>query len=347
MWAHKLPRKDIAILLIVFVFDEVQHLREVQTLDPSLADHLQLALKSRLKVLCALIFDFDRSKKLTRKSENLPSAICIDYIEETSSCLPPHYRGCSYKFWLAVRDQLPPRLTATRLDSPLCLLSRSNSNERHHDAPQTDDCCCGWTFDSIPSGVLNFFGHSAQSFARHFHARQWVISFAEVELAFKARELMNTVFRRLGMEKVSLQKKMTIFREALYLTLRLSFFLTHQMNTHTTIMLPEDQLSAQAEGHRQQLLVIILEAAVSIYHVFWASRREGQTDAKSIHQLISDFSLWKENSPEVENTRRSLVRVLVGLHFRRRNLITGVCFDDYMKSLTIRWAAVEVQASMA
>ena len=92
--AHKMPRKDLAILSIILAFDEFQYFREFQILDPSLVDHLLIALKSRLKVFYAQCFNFDPSKKLARKPKILNIAIVIDYIQETSSCLSPHYRGC-------------------------------------------------------------------------------------------------------------------------------------------------------------------------------------------------------------------------------------------------------------
>ena len=165
--AHKSPMKIEAITLMVFVLDEVKGLKKMPELDPSISEHLQLALQSRLKVLCAQIFHSGSAKALSLQSTYPHVPILVDYIEGLSSCLPPHYSGCSSGLWAHLRDDVLPHLTAINMDSPSCLLRRPNSIERHHDAPQTDDCYCGWMVDSIPSGVLAFFGNSTESFARH------------------------------------------------------------------------------------------------------------------------------------------------------------------------------------
>jgi hypothetical protein len=329
--AHKSPSRIEAIILMIYVFDELRGLKEMPTLDPSIAEHLQLALKSRLKVLCAPIFHSDDSKALRWKLAYPVVTVNIDYIKELSSFLPPHYSGCSSFLWADLRDEVLPHLTAINMDSSSCLLRRPNSIERHHDAPQTDNCCCGWTVDSIPSSVLAFFSYSTESFARHFFARR--------QSRFNARELMNTVFGPPSKTNVSLRKKIAIFREALYWTLRKTFHMSRILNLHPTVVLPENQLAAQAKGHRQMLLVIILEEAVAINHDFWISRgpnkEEDKTeDTKSTHKLIFDFMEWKENSPsKFKETSYKLFMRLIDLHFLRWKLVTGMSFDDYLTSL--------------
>jgi hypothetical protein len=98
---------------------------------------------------------------------------------------------------------------------------------------------------------------------------------------------------------------------------------TFATNLHPTVVLPENQLAAQAKGHRQMLLVIILEEAVAINHDFWISRgpnkEEDKTeDTKSTHKLIFDFMEWKENSPsKFKETSYKLFMRLIDLHFLR------------------------------
>ena len=64
--AHRSRYKDRAIMVVVLTFCEIKRLMETETIDPAVAEHLQLALKDRLKIFCSRIFGFDESKEVTR-----------------------------------------------------------------------------------------------------------------------------------------------------------------------------------------------------------------------------------------------------------------------------------------
>ena len=169
--AHMSPHKHRAVMIVVLTYYEIKRLMESETSDRAVADHLLLALKDRLKIFCSRIFDFDESKDFTRDREHILAAKMVDYMPELSSCLPPHYRGRSWGSDLLLKYDIPLDSSAVLLELPSCLLRRSDSSECCYDNAQTDNCCCGWAFDSAPSGLLSFFGHSANSFARYVHSK--------------------------------------------------------------------------------------------------------------------------------------------------------------------------------
>jgi hypothetical protein len=344
--AHKFLNKnfpkDFAITVMVFVFDEVKGLKEMPTLDASIAEHLQLALKSRLKVLLSRVFDSGGTKAPGWKSTDNLLLGLIDYIEEISSVLPPQYSGCSIGWWAHLRGEVLPHIAAINMDSSSCLLRRPNIIKRYHNDPQMDDCCCGWMTDSIPSGVLAFFAYSAESFARQLHAKEWVKG-----SSFKARELMNTVFERPSITNANLRKKIAIFREALYWTLDKCFKYSSKLYLHPTVMLPEDKLVDLARTQRQVLLVIILEEAAAINHDFWISRgldeeEDITCDTERTHKIICDFEDWESNSPpKFDETGFELFMRLINCDFKRWNIVTGMSPDDYSILLEQKLADLE------
>ena len=150
---------------------EIKRLMETEILDPAGAEHLQLALKDRLKIFCSQIFGSDESKEVTGNRGYILAARMVDSVPELSSCLPPHYRGRSWGSDLLLEYDMPLDPSVVHLELPSCLLRRSESSECYYDNAQTDSCCCGWTFDSAPLGLINFFGHSATSFGRYVHSK--------------------------------------------------------------------------------------------------------------------------------------------------------------------------------
>jgi hypothetical protein len=318
--AHKFLKKDFpenfAIIVMVFVFDKVKGLKEMPTLDASIAEHLQLALQSSLKVLLSRVFHSGGTKALRWKSTDSVLLELIDNIEELSPYLPPQYGDRSTGRWAPLRGEVLPHIAAINTDSSSCLLRRPNSIERYHDDLQMDDCGCGWMTDSIPSGVLAFFAYSTTSFARQLHAREWV-----KRLSFKAHELMKTVFERPSITNAKLRKKIAIFREALYWTLEKSFKYSSKLNLHPTVMLPEDQCVVLARIQHQVLIVIILEEAAAINHDYGISRGldEGEditNDTERTHKIICDFEDWESNFPsKFDKARSKLLIRLANLPF--------------------------------
>ena len=327
--AHIIPQDSSHALFIGLVIDEVCCLRETQTLNPSLVDHLLLILKTRLATFCARTF-FDRPKKLKSKSPNELLARYINFIKGATSCLPTHYRGCSRLIWLNIRFSPWTDFASTRPDSLLGLPSHPNSNEHYRDAPQTDNCCCGWKSESIPPGVRKFFDHSTHSFALYLHTGLPAYSLSWEE-AFEPCKSMNMISRQLSMENVSLQKKMAIFREAMYFALWFSFHCEKQLNLYSTVNVPEDQLEEPVDVHRPLLLVIILDLAVLIYRDFWTWRGEEHMNTRGVYQLILDFSSWMEDFTGVRDALGAMR--LVKLYWLKRYLVLGVGVTDYITSL--------------
>jgi hypothetical protein len=280
-------KRDL-IKILILIFDEVQRLGSTQRLDAALADQLQLAIKSRLQVLCTSVFDFHPPKKPRKKLKNMWLAQMIDYNKETSCCIPPHYRDSSYAYalWLEVEGAALQHLDPNSLDSTSCLVSRSNSTDRHHD---TNRCCCGWISDTIPAGILNWFGFSSKKFLRYFHS--------ESVIRFKTTVFMNTMSGSWYLDNVSLLHKMTIFYQSFRICLR--FAIEHSQKFHdlTTTTLLQDQLLAQAGFHRELLFSAVLVNAGKIMHAFITSRGEGDTDTKEVIKALSEFNKWGKNKP--------------------------------------------------
>ena len=213
--AHMSPHKDRAVMSVVLTFYEIKRLMETEVIDLAVAEHLQLALKGRLKIFCSRIFDFDESKEVTRDIGQILAARMVDSVPELSSCLPPHYRGRSWGSDLLLEYDKPLDSSTVPQELPSCLLRRSDSSECCYDNAQTDSCCCGWTFDSVPSGLLSFFGHSTKSFARDVHSKPWEAGLDRVGIPFDLYQAMKPVFRALCIDDLSLPRTMSIYEQAL------------------------------------------------------------------------------------------------------------------------------------
>lgn len=319
---HRVTDRITAVMAVVLTFDEINFLRATQKVDHLMADHLQLALQYRLTVFCARIFDFDESKEVMWDERKASVMMMVDCVPELSSCLPPQYRGCSRSYELFIKYATPLRSPITPPDLPSCLLRRSDSSEDCYDCATINNCCCGWTFDSTPSGLLSFFGHSARSFARYVHAEPPEISLGKVKVLFDARQAMITVFGEPWMDNSSLHNRKAIFWATMSFLLQHSF---HTMNysinsinsmmasnINTTRKIPEDRLDRLADNLRQQVFARFLRSAVTMYHSFWneereeREEREGKTDAETTGELLRRFGLWAEKKKttwETDQTR--------------------------------------------
>jgi hypothetical protein len=204
--AHKPGRpKRLVIFGIVNLLIEVPRLRRSKELDSSSADHLEDILRSRLKILCAIVFhpdQFDANKN----PEIFQLGMLIAH-REGLSYLPPGDWGRSGLPLENRRNVMSPHSTATRQNISSCLLSRPESSEQGPNASQTDGCCCGLVFDNIRTYLLIFFRHSLGSFMRCVHGRPGPT---------------NWVFRQLEM-KEDLPQNMAILRQALLLTWDMPF----------------------------------------------------------------------------------------------------------------------------
>lgn len=343
-------QKDSALVVTALVFGENQYLRNM-TPEYALADHIESALRSRLKVLCAQLFDWSPSQKSVRKLKNLELAQNISFAG-ASSFLPPHYRGC------LVHDRLTSRVgvllssDTTLWESLPCLLNRCNSNKSGDDALQRDHCCCGWMFDSLPSGLLSFFGQSARSFADFLHANDGFINFAGESPNFEVRDLVSKFFGPLDLEEKNRPKETTIwilklktalFQQALRRSLLRSFLVIHNLNKFTTITLSEGQLMVQAEGYRQVVLLYTLLTAVYIFGSFWS--KEHWNGTKSVEEVVDIFDAWSMDAPAVQEGHSYLGKKLYRLDFLRRRLATGVSLDDYNNSFQWDQGAKETRAA--
>ena len=317
--AHRSPHKSQAVMVVVIVFYGIKRLREMDTFDPAVTDHLQLALQDRLKIFCSRIFDFDASKRIMCDEEKLLAAM-VGSVPELSSCLPPRYRHCL----LSLDRPTIPYIIAfgypeTRLDFTSCLLRRSDGSKYCYDNTKTDSCCCGWTFDSIPLGFLGLFGHSASSFARYVHFGPREMSLGEVKVPWDPCQAINTVFGGPQIDDLSLRKRMMIFRAIMTFWLRHLFrlidFSIENLDIHLTRKIgeiPEDQLDHLANNYRQRTFAHILRSAVIMYQDFWNSKREGETDAEDTVDLMFRFGLWlkeKRNSSEIEDFNRGFAEI--------------------------------------
>ncbi len=312
---HQHPHKAAAISFVGLVYDEVKHLTEMETLNISAVNHLQLALQNLLKVFCLRIFDFDKSKKVKLFKElNLPDEndrfcveMTLDGVPELSGCLPPHYHGGSRTWNMKKQHFLLVHALATPSDLPACLLRRSDSSESNYDNLQTNDCCCGWTFDSTPPSFLSFFGHSASSFARYVHSGPQRISLDNLEVSFDTRQAMNTVFGGPEIDESSLGKRTSIFGGAVSLWLGMSFWvikrLRKDVDIEATVKIPEGTVDHLTNNIRPHVFAYILMSAVTTCHDFLDSERKGETNSKGFASLseqlyvmvsldkVSDFAI--------------------------------------------------------
>ena len=295
---HKSPRKGRAVMIIAFTIDEIKHLAQRQKLNPSVVDHLQLALQNRLKVFCHRFFDFDGSKKIddSREWDALKVAMMVERVHGLSWCLPPRYHGCSPSLWdtrlLNFLTELPP---VTPLDLPACLLRRFDSSVYCYDNSDIGVCRCGWTFDSIPCGFLEFFGYSARSFARFIHSGPQE----------NTRQTLNAVLRGPWTEDIGLRKVMVVFRVILSFWLRQTFRVINQVIGHSEIDITT--IDHMAKNFRPQVLAHILRSTVSMYHDFWKSEEEANID---IYKTYINILWWAWGTDGTEDFRSSLVEIL-------------------------------------
>jgi hypothetical protein len=292
---QSLDKRDL-ILFLLLIFDEVQRLGSTQRLDAALADQLQLAIKSRLQVFCTSIFDFHPPKKPRKKLKDFWLAQMIDYNKGTSGCIPPHYRDSSYAYaiWLDVKVAALRHLDPNSLDSTSCLVSHSNSTDRHQD---TNRCCCGWISDAIPTSILNWFGFSPKTFLRCFHSESVILCGTLAFTSEDAHRIINTMSRSWHLDNVGLLHKMTIFYKCFQTCLGFAIKQSQEFHDLTATTLSQDQLLAQAGGHRALLFYFVLEKAGEIMHAFYSSRGVGYTDTKGIKKALSEFNEWKSSQP--------------------------------------------------
>ena len=344
---YKSAQKGLALIWTVLILDEVQYLRGSEILEPEplLAESTIPALESRLKVLCTQIFDFDPPEKPTRELKNQDLAMFLDHQTTASSFLPSHYHSPQSSIIYiirTVRNELPPPGTTVQWDSPPCLLSRANGNTSGYDTLQMDHCgdicCCGWMFDSLPSGLLSFFDLSAKSFAHHFHAKEWTVDFAGEKPAFEAHHIMHVMFDSTDVEQmilqkemaiVNLRKKMSIFRQACKVSLQ-HFFIGIRIlkQLSTTMKLSEAQIKVQVEDYRQIMLFYILKTAVLIYYAYFKANGKSETGAESVQDLVAEFIYWQDISPEVKEHTKFLLKLMCKLHLLRLDLVAGMSRND-------------------
>ena len=292
---HEYRNKYVAAFIVVLVFDEFQHLTEIEESDPSAVEHVQLALKNRLKVFCSQIYHSDyykanSFKKVNRSKNNVLRllAMHVNCVPGLSFCLPPYYRK-------EMPNAFPHCYPFTNLDLPACLLRRSDSSGYQYGNGQTNSCCCGWAFDSTPSGFLGLFDHSAESFARYFHSEPQKIRIEGVEIDFDARQAIEMVFGGSGTDNLSLWKKMLVFRGTLSDLLERLFLaidgVTEKLEVEVETTIPEDRLDRMAGNCRPQLFTHILRWAVSEYHEFCDSIKKDDTDTEKTFEILHRFSL--------------------------------------------------------
>lgn len=314
---HSSSQPKWAVFLLALIYEELVILNPEQ-MDSSLLQHLLIAVSSRLTIFSNRLLDLDRSKK----SKFTPHGGLADfYYVLQESRLYPRSKDFYDRVALASRNMVTPQLDAKRLHSASCLLGRSDRNECHPDVTHPDGCCCGWTFDSIPSGVLAIFDQCSESLARHFHAKRWTIRFAERTSDVDISALMKEVFEQRDMEKSTLQKKQVIFREALYLSLQVAFRCLTLITSILPITTTEEQLDFRAYENSQLLLGTVLQKAVFLYRRFWESRDKDYPDARGIDELILDFCSWGKFRPEKDTVAFELREILIK---RRRFLVSMV-----------------------
>ena len=84
-----------------------------------------------------------------------------------------------------------------------------------------------------------------------------------------------------------------------------------------------EQLDRLAHKYRQQVFSLILRSAVTMYHDFWISAREGETHAESCDQLLLQFVSWKENR-EMGSEIVDFTKALGNIHFKRIGASLGL-----------------------
>ena len=307
---HKSPHKDRAVMVVAFLLDKVNHLMRTETLNPSVVDHLQLALQNRLKVFCHRFFDFDGSKKIsnTRGWNTLCAAMMVDHVQGLSWCLPPRYHGCSSTVFKVILDCIPVSPPATPKELPSCLLRRFDGSVYCYDYEEIDTCCCGWTFDSTPSDSLKFFGYSAQSFARFIHS----------EPQEDTRQALNIVFRGPWTGDTSLRNRMVVFGETLsfwhwHSSISMKYVI-EELQSYAITEKVEAKLDCQAKSFRSRDFAYILRSAVSMYHELWNSEGEGKAVIEVANKEYWKFAAcaFGKKTGKAADNRFSLVRIQEG-----------------------------------
>lgn len=294
--------KESAVIAGVLAFDEIKHLTKMEMPDTSAVDHVQLALKARLKVLCSRIFDFDSST--IKKEYSVGLMKTINPVSELSFCLPP---ACRDYADFPREPFLPLHLPATPLDLSSCLLRRSDSSDDYCNDRQTDSCCCGWAFDSTPNGFLFWLGHSDRTFARYFHSGPRKTSLGDEDSAFDTSQAINAIFGGPWGDDSSLFFTMAIFGSILScLLLRLCEvidFVEKELKTDPERADVKGRLDRNAGLPRPQFFAHLLRSAVDIYHGFCDSDRESETDDKSPDKVwirVYDWVLKRQHSESHE-----------------------------------------------
>ena len=289
---HRRTDKFEAVMVCVTIFDEIKHHQfehrqmSMEILDSSARDHVQLLLKSRLKVFCSRVYDFDESKlnlsKIDKSEAKIKVAMMIARMPELSSCLPRRYQDTIW-YWDAEFRRLLSIKKPSTAQLPACLLPRLDSSDYR------DSCCCGRAFDSAPPGFLSLFGHSARSFADFVHSGPQKISLREVEKDFDARQALNSVFGEQGIDSSSLNKRMIVFEKALYFSLQqvfaIIYFWTKYWEIDLEKMFSTDKIDPAVEYFRFRVFARILYWAVKMYHAIWSSDKMCETSAEPSLEL--------------------------------------------------------------
>ena len=292
---HRFTRhKHSVVMAGVLIFDEMQQLTKMEKSDSSAVDHVKLALKARLKVLCSRIFDSDEDP--SKKKDRLRLMMTIDRVPELSFCLPPAYRHYAYIREKPLQSLQPCYLTATPLDLPACLLRRSDSSGYYYDDGQIDNCCCGWAFDSTPPFFLSLFGHSARSFARYVHSAPRKITPGHEDLAFETCQAMKAVLGGSWIDDSSLRKSMPAFGSFLSFLYRQIFkticHAPEEPEWHPEMAVVKDRLDRIAEHCRPRFFNHLLRSVVAMHYGFWTSNRESEAEAESFDEVWSQASVW-------------------------------------------------------
>ncbi|KAF2798147.1 hypothetical protein K505DRAFT_371945 [Melanomma pulvis-pyrius CBS 109.77] len=326
---YMLPRKEDAIMYSRFMLNEMQWLAETLSLPPAVADYIRLVIRSRLKLFYAQGTESDPSK-VTRSDVGLNAV--VDYVKRFSSLSLKEKRD-----YISPTAHLPQEkdlvflgidrtLSGSRVDERSCLLSRCNIDIECHpkilepstsetdtsetgslqaDSAATNHCCCAWIFDSIPPYILDFFGHSAHSFALLLHVEDRTVTLGEGNLEaikLSARVFTSYEFGPRSMDNAVLRKRKVIFRQALLKAFRRSFFcmdMRHQERGTPS----GEQLKMEAKGHRQALLLLILYATARYYQEFWEHKGKEMAKADGIRKLIDQFSCWIREDSGFQITR--------------------------------------------
>ena len=267
-------------------------------------DYLKEILQNCLQVLGSRAFNFDESKKVnpSKESVSLFVAMMVSRQPELVSYVPPRY--CRYidRLEFNLSNAIPVHPPPKPLDLSACLLRRFDGSKYCNDNTETKDCCCGWTFDSIPAGLLSFCGYSAQSFAGYIHSD---LRETGTDEFFNPPQALKTVFKGTWTEK-SLHKRIVVFVGAVVYWLELIFsrmtWLLSQLDSPEGWKCPEDQLDRVNKTIRRQLLTCILRSAVTMYQEFCNScnsQREGEADAESANEIYFHLYLWAHQRAEL------------------------------------------------